>query len=99
MDWKKVSWPARAAVLLAGFVLVVLLITTIFGKKGLIEIYKARRNYTDLQMKIGELKEEKSRLEKEIAALEANPKSVEREARDRLWLVKPDEKIVVKKKK
>jgi cell division protein FtsB len=38
-------------------------------------------------------------LEKEIAALESNPNAVEREARDRLWLVKPDEKIVVKKKK
>ncbi len=99
MDWKKVSWPARAAVLLGAFVLVVLLITTIFGKKGLIEIYKSRRSYVDLQKDIERLKEEKIRLEREIAALEADPKSVEREARDRLWLVKPDEKIVVKKKK
>lgn len=99
MDWKKASWPARAAVLLAAFVLVVLLITTVFGKKGLIEIYKSRRSYTVLQKEIERLKEEKLRLEKEIAALEADPKSVEREARDRLWLVKPDEKIVVKKKK
>ncbi len=99
MDWKKVSWPARAAILLAAFVLIVLLITTVFGKKGLIEISKSRRNYADLKKEVEHLKEEKSRLEKEIAALEENPKSVEREARDRLWLVKPDEKIVVKKKK
>jgi cell division protein FtsB len=99
MDWKRFSWPARAAALLAVFVLVVLLITTVFGKKGIIEIYKSRRNYAALQKEIGRLKEEKSRLEKEIAALESNPKAIEREARDRLWLVKPDEKIVVKKKK
>lgn len=99
MVWKKLSRPARAAVLLAGFVLVVLLITTVFGKKGLIEIYKARKNYAVLQKEISRLREEKSRLKKEIAALEADPKAVERAARDQLWLVKPDEKIVVKKKK
>ena len=99
MDWKKISGPARAALILGAFVLVVLLITTFFGKKGIIEIYKTRRNYTILQKEIEQLKEEKSRLEKEIAALEASPQSVEKEARDRLWLVKPDEKIVVKKKK
>jgi len=99
MERKKISRPARAAALLAVFVLVVLLITTVFGKKGLIEIYKSQQNYAGLQKEIQRLKEEKSRLEREIAALEADPRSVEREARDRLWLVKPDEKIVVKKKK
>jgi cell division protein FtsB len=99
MDWKRISRPARAAALLAVFVFVVLLITTVFGKKGLIEIYKSRQTYAGLQKEIQRLKEEKSRLEREIAALEADPRSVEREARDRLWLVKPDEKIVVKKKK
>jgi cell division protein FtsB len=98
MDWKKTSWPARAALILGAFVLVVLLITTFFGKKGIIEIYKTRRNYTALQEEIQRLKEEKSRLEREIAALEAGPQSVEKEARDKLWLVKPDEKVVVKKK-
>jgi cell division protein FtsB len=99
MEERKMSRPARAAAILVGFVLVVLLITTVFGKKGLFEIYKARKNYAALQLEIQKLKEEKGRLEKEIAALEADPKAVEREARDRLWMVKPDEKIVVKKKK
>jgi cell division protein FtsB len=99
MNWKKISWPARAALTLGAFVLIVLLITTFFGKKGIFEIYKTRRNYTELQKEIERLKVEKSRLEKEIAALEASPRAVEKEARDRLWLVKPDEKIVVKKKK
>ena len=48
MDWKKISGPARAALILGAFVLVVLLITTFFGKKGIIEIYKTRRNYAIL---------------------------------------------------
>jgi cell division protein FtsB len=99
MEGKKISWPARAAAVLVAFVLLVLLITTFFGKKGLLEISRARRNYDVLQKEIERLKEKKSHLEKEIAALEAAPRAVEREARDRLWLVKPDEKIVVKKKK
>ena len=78
------------------FLLFVLLVTAIFGKKGLLEIARARRIYTDLQTEIGRLKEEKSRLEKEIAALEADPRAVEREARDKLWLMKPGEKVLLK---
>jgi cell division protein FtsB len=44
------------------------------------------------------LKQEKSKLEREIQELEKNPKAVEREAREKLWLMKPDEKVIVKKK-
>lgn len=79
------------------FLLFVLLVTAVFGKKGLLEIARARRTYADLQTEIGRLREEKSRLEKEIAALEADPRAVEREARDKLWLMKPGEKVLLKK--
>jgi len=76
--------------------LLVLLITSLFGKKGLIEIYKARKNHDALLLQVERLKQEKSRLEREIEELEKNPKAVDKEAREKLWLVKPDEKVVVK---
>ena len=97
--WADTSRRTKMAAIFAAFVLVVLLITTVFGKKGLIEIMRTRRNHAALRKTIELLKDEKGRLEKRISELETNPKAVEREARDDLWLAKPDEKIVIKKKK
>jgi cell division protein FtsB len=82
-----------------GFLLLVLLITTIFGKKGLIEIARARKTQATLLQQIETLEGEKARLEREIAALKSDPKAVDREAREKLWLMKPDEKVIIKKNK
>jgi len=82
-----------------GFLFLVLLITTLFGKKGLIEIVRARNTQASLLRDIESLRKEKSRLEREIAALQSDPKAVDREARDKLWLMKPDEKVIIKKNK
>ena len=91
--WKK------AALLALGFLLIVLLITTVLGEKGLLEIACARKIQAGLKHEIETLKQEKARLEREIAALKADPNSVDKEAREKLWLIKPDEKVIVKKKK
>jgi len=45
------------------------------------------------------LQAQKVRLEKEIAQLERNPQAVEKEAREKLWLMKKDEIVIVDKKK
>ncbi|MHB8054670.1 MAG: FtsB family cell division protein [Candidatus Aminicenantales bacterium] len=91
--WKKLGTYA------IGFLLIVLLIFTVFGKKGLLEIARVRKIQADLVRDIDALKQEKARLEKEIAALKTDPNAVDKEARDKLWLMKPDEKVIVKKKK
>jgi cell division protein FtsB len=94
----RIPKPAKAAAAVVAFLLFVLLVTTIFGKKGLLEIARVRRTYAELEREIARLKEDKARLEKEIKALESDPRAVEREAREKLWLTGPDEKIVIKKK-
>ncbi len=81
-----------------GFFFLVLLISSLFGKKGLIEIYQARKNYKSLQQEIKRLENQKSRLLREIEELEKNPRAVDGEAREKLWLMKPDEKVIIKKK-
>jgi len=90
----------RRKILLAavGFFFLVLLISSLFGKKGLIEIYKARRNYETLLREVKRLEAEKTRLEGEIEDLKNNPQAVEKEAREKLWLIRPDEKVMVKRK-
>jgi cell division protein FtsB len=82
-----------------GFFFLVLLLASFFGKKGLIEIYRAQKEYKTLLHEIERLDTEKRRLEKEILELKQNPKAVEKKAREKLWLVKPDEVVIIKKEK
>jgi cell division protein FtsB len=97
-DRKGASLGRKILLAAVGFFFLVLLISSLFGKKGLIEIYKARRNYDVLLQEVTRLEAEKARLEEEIEDLKNNPQAVEREAREKLWLIKPDEKVIVKRK-
>ncbi len=82
-----------------GFFFLVLLLASFFGKKGLIEIYRAQKEQKTLLQEIALLEIETGRLEKEIEELKHNPKAVEKKAREKLWLVKPDEVVIIKKEK
>ncbi|HDZ27413.1 hypothetical protein LCGC14_0542630 [marine sediment metagenome] len=82
-----------------GFFFLVLLLASFFGKKGLIEIYRAQKEHKALLQEIVRLEIEKNKLEKEIEELKQNPKAVEKKAREKLWLVKPDEVVIIKKEK
>lgn len=98
---EKTAGPWRKKLIIGGliFLLAILFITSLFGKKGLLEIYRARRTHATLEKEIERLKQEKNRLEREIADLEKNPKAVDREAREKLGLIRPDEKVILKKNK
>nr|MBC8359135.1 septum formation initiator family protein [Candidatus Aminicenantes bacterium] len=78
---------------------VVLLLASFFGKKGLIEIYRVQREHKILFHEIARLEKEKKKLEREIEELKNNPKAVEKKAREKLWLMKPDEVVIIKKEK
>ena len=89
--WRKI-WVAAVA-----FFFFVLLISSFFGEKGWIEIYKVQKKRQILEQKIAELTATKRKLEKEIEDLRKNPEAVERKAREKLWRIKPDEKVILKK--
>jgi cell division protein FtsB len=80
------------------FFFLVLLISSFFGKKGLIEIYRVKKSYAALLQEVQNLEARKIELQKEIEELQRDPLAVEKEAREKLWMVKPDEKVIVKKK-
>jgi len=96
-DRDKSSLRRKLILAAVGFFFLVLLISSFFGRNGLIEIYRARKNYAELLDKIKQLEARKSQLLSEIEDLEKNPQTVEKEARDKLGLMKPDEKVVIKK--
>ncbi|NIM57462.1 MAG: hypothetical protein GTO16_00765 [Candidatus Aminicenantes bacterium] len=96
---ENVSFKRKLLVAGLGFFFLVLLLASFFGKKGLIEIYQAQKEYKALVQEIERLEIEKERLIREIEELKKNPKAVEKKAREKLWLVKPDEVVIIKKEK
>ena len=95
---KKTSLRRKLALAAVAFFFLVILISSLFGKKGLIEIYRAKSRYEALLQEVRTLEARKSQLQKEIEALWNDSRAVEEEAREKLWLIKPDEKVIVKKK-
>ncbi|MEN6311336.1 MAG: septum formation initiator family protein [Acidobacteriota bacterium] len=87
----------RKKVLILGIAcfFLVLVVTSIFGKKGVMDIHRTRQQLAGLEAEVKRLDHEKARLEAEIRELETDPKAVEKEARGSLWLIKPGEKVVV----
>ncbi len=75
----------------------VLIMVSFFGKNGLIETYKAKQKKESLIEQAQQLEKKKQELQKEIRELKTNPQALEEKAREKLWLVKPDEIVVVKK--
>ncbi len=82
----------------AVFLLLVLLLTSLFGKKGLMEIQRTRKVYQAKVEEMAKLEERKARLIRDISELERDPRAVEREAREKLWLMRKDEVVIVEKR-
>lgn len=96
MDKKENSlFQSRGMALLLGFFLLILVMAFIFGDRGLLEIIKTQNQIKILQQTIRELEAEKSKLTREIEKLRDNPLALEEKAREKLWLMKKNEKVIV----
>ena len=73
----------------------IMIVTSLFGKKGVMDLRRARRNLAALETRVKALEAEKAQLEAEIERLEKDPRAVEKPAREKLGLVGPGEKVVV----
>jgi cell division protein FtsB len=82
-----------------GFFFLVMLVTSFFGKKGYMDIIRTRKTLRTLEAEFKTLEEMKNQLQTEIRELTVNPRAVEEEARRKLWLMKPDEKVIVLKER
>jgi cell division protein FtsB len=75
--------------------LLIMIVTAVFGKKGVMDLGRSRRELAARMQKIKDLEAEKDRLAAEIRLLESDPRAVEKEAREKLGLAAPGEKVVV----
>lgn len=73
----------------------IMIVTSLFGKKGVMDLRRARRTLAALEIRVQALEVEKAKLEAEIDRLEKDPRAVEKPAREKLGLVEPGEKVVV----
>jgi len=76
-------------------VLLIMVVTALFGKKGVMDLSRARRTLQTRAETIRTLEAERDRLEAEIRRLESDPRAVEKAAREKLGLAAPGEKVVV----
>lgn len=86
---------SRGIALLLVFFLLILIMAFVFGDRGLLEIIKTQKQIKALQQTIKELESERLKLSKEIDMLRENPLALEKKAREKLWLMKKTEKVVV----
>lgn len=97
MNKKKENSPlqSRGLVMLLIFFLFILILAFIFGDRGIVEIIKTQKQIKTLQRTIKDLELEKQKLTKEIELLKENPLALEKKARENLWLMKKNEKVIV----
>ncbi|MBN1223673.1 MAG: septum formation initiator family protein [Candidatus Aminicenantes bacterium] len=93
----KPSMSIRNKLLISGaaFLFLVFFIASFFGERGLIEVYQTQKKCDALAQEKSILLEKKQKLERDIQELMSNPSAVEKRAREKLWLMKPDELVII----
>lgn len=87
--------PSRGILFLIGFILFVLLLTFAFGERGIVEIVRVKKEIRRLENSIEYLEYEKKNLENEVVRLRRNPGYIDLKAREKLWLMKKNERVIV----
>jgi cell division protein FtsB len=65
------------------------------GDRGLLQVWKQRREAAGVEREIGMLRRENSRLQEEIRALRGDPRALEPIAREDLGYAKPGEIVIL----
>ncbi len=73
----------------------ILILAFLFGDSGVLELFKVRKQIAELRETVKQLEQEKEKLTVEIEELKNNPLALEKKAREDLWLMKKNEKVVV----
>ncbi len=85
----------KFVIMLSALFIIILILTFFFGEGGFLEIMAAQKKIADHEKRIVELENEKKRLTEIIYGLKINPLDLEKTAREKLWLMKENEVVVV----
>ena len=78
---------------LVGLVVILLVILSAVGERGLVPLYRLSRTRAELQREIARHRESNAQLAEEVRALREDPAHLEAIARDELGLVRPGESV------
>jgi cell division protein FtsB len=78
-------WPLGIVVVMFAFAL--------FGDRGILHLFKQKRQQAEMQRQLAEVEEVNAGLRKEIAALSSDRRHLERMARSQLGMVREDEVV------
>jgi cell division protein FtsB len=85
----------KAATLASIIALIALLVGSLFGDRGMLQLVAQRERADALQKQLDEMRAENVGLAAEIAALKSDPRAIERLAREELGLARPGELVFV----
>ena len=85
----------KAAGLASVIALVALVVGSLFGDRGMLQLVTQRQKAQALQRQLDELRAENVALAAEISGLKADPRAIERLAREQLGLARPGEVVFV----
>lgn len=83
----------KALVLFSVLALSALVVGSIFGDKGVLQVWEQRRRTAELEQQVEALRTENTRLAAEIDALRSDERAIERLAREQLGLARPGETV------
>jgi cell division protein FtsB len=83
----------KAATLASIIVVVALVVGSLFGDRGFLQLMRQQQRAEALAREIEDLRLENGRLAAEIAALRSDPRAIERLAREELGLSRPGETV------
>jgi cell division protein FtsB len=86
----------KKALILASIIVVIgLVVGSLFGDRGLLQLVSQRERADALARDVEQLKADNARLADDIRALREDPSSIERLAREELGLARPGETVFV----
>jgi cell division protein FtsB len=85
----------KATTLFSVIAVIALVVGSLFGDRGILQLLRQRQRTEVLAREIEELREENRSLAEEIVALRRDPAAVERLAREKLGLARPGESVFV----
>ena len=83
----------KAALLASVIAIIALVVGSLFGDRGILQLMAQRQRALDLAREIEEIRAENLRLAAEIRALRTDPRAIERIAREQLGLARPGETV------
>jgi cell division protein FtsB len=94
-DGRELLYRSRHKLAATGIVVLLCVVGyyAVFGANGLMDYQQKRRESWELDRQIKTLQQQNSGMEQEVKALKSDPKTIEKEARERLRYARPGEVV------